>query len=326
MIQVTNLTKIFGNTAAVDGISFSVKRGEIVGFLGPNGAGKTTTMRLLTGFISPTAGSIRIDGMDILSRAMEVRARIGYLPENAPLYPEMRINEYLRFRGRLKGLKSRNLKRRMDEVLQSCGLTDVPRKIIGTLSKGFRQRVGLADCLIHEPDLLILDEPTIGLDPNQIRQMRNLIGSLAPRHTVLLSSHILPEVEATCGRVMIINRGRIVASDTAARLAGLLKGNQRVILEICTPNDTSATIAALPGVASVTREPLGDWTRYLCECTKDSDVREPLFALATTNGWRLRELRLERQNLEEVFVSLTSANNRTEDGPSLERQPEATGT
>src|SRR5271170_161113 len=218
MIEVTNLTKRYAGHTAVNDISFHVARGEIVGLLGPNGAGKSTTMRILSCFLPATSGTVRVGGLDVFSDSEEVRRRIGYMPENNPLHFEMRVREYLKFRARLKGLGWRRSRERVDTVMEQCGLTDVQKRIIGQLSKGYRQRVGLADALVHEPELIILDEPTIGLDPNQIRSVRQLIKDLGRRHTVLLSSHILPEVEMTCNRVLIMRAGRILAADTPENL------------------------------------------------------------------------------------------------------------
>src|SRR5271156_5926913 len=213
MIEVSNLTKRYAGRTAVSDISFSVARGEIVGLLGPNGAGKSTTMRILSCFMPATSGAARVAGFDVFHQSDEVRRRIGFMPENNPLYPEMRVREYLKFRARLKGLGWRRSRERVDTVMEQCGLTDVQKRIIGQLSKGYRQRVGLADALVHEPELIILDEPTIGLDPNQIRSVRQLIKQLGRHHTVLISTHILPEVEMTCGRVLILHEGRILAAD-----------------------------------------------------------------------------------------------------------------
>src|SRR5271170_7453372 len=224
MIEVENLSKTYSGVHAVRDISFHVNKGEIVGFLGPNGAGKSTTMKVLAGYLPPTDGKIRIAGFDVVTESLEVRKRIGYMPENVPLYTDMRVNEFLRFRAELKKVPRRKIKDRVETVKELCHLKDVESKIIGTLSKGYRQRVGLADAMVHEPELLILDEPTIGLDPNQIRSVRELIRDLGKHHTILLSTHILPEVEATCSRVIIINRGRIEASDTPDNLRRQLRG------------------------------------------------------------------------------------------------------
>ncbi|MDD4872591.1 MAG: ATP-binding cassette domain-containing protein [Kiritimatiellae bacterium] len=306
MIKVENLTKRFGRTLAIDNLSFEVKRGEIVGFLGPNGAGKTTTMRVLSCFLPATGGKVTIGGFDVFSDSLEVRRRIGYLPENVPLYMDMRVNEYLGFRAVLKGLFGKKKRQRVSEVIEACGLTDVENSIIGRLSKGYRQRLGLADSLVHEPELLILDEPTIGLDPNQIRHIRNLIKSLAHQHTVLLSSHILPEVEMICERVLIINKGRIVASDTPGNLVGLMSGNPRTITEVMGPSDkVLQSLEKIPGVVKVTFESCGEWSRYVCDCRKDMEIRSEIFKTVSANGWIMRELMTEKRNLEDVFVEVT---------------------
>ncbi len=306
MIRVSHLTKRFGRTTAVEDVSFEVGRGEIVGFLGPNGAGKTTTLRILCGYLPATGGTVHVADRDVLAESLEVRRRIGYLPENCPLYPEMRVDEYLSFRGKLKGLGHRKCRERLSEVKDLCGLQDTGRRIIGQLSKGYCQRVGLADVLMHDPDLLILDEPTIGLDPNQIRQVRELIKDLARRHTILLSTHILPEVEMACERVLIINKGRIVASDTPANLRNLMRGSSRVVVEICGPRDVAhEQLSALPHVQDVSSHEDGEWTRFELECSKDMDLRENVAELAARRRWKLRELTLETRSLEDVFVSLT---------------------
>ncbi|HOW98922.1 MAG TPA: ATP-binding cassette domain-containing protein, partial [Kiritimatiellia bacterium] len=237
MIRVTHLTKRFAGCVAVDDVSFRIEPGEVVGFLGVNGAGKTTTLRILSCYLPATSGTAEVAGFDVFRDSLEVRRRIGYLPENAPLYPEMRVDEYLRFRARLKGVSPAACRRRVQEVKDRCGLKDAGRRIIGQLSRGYRQRVGLADCLVHDPELLILDEPTLGLDPAQVIQVRELIRALARRHTILLSTHILPEVEAVCRRVLIINRGRIVASDSPGQLRENLQSGARAVTEIAGPAD-----------------------------------------------------------------------------------------
>ncbi len=267
MIKVSNLTKCFGRTVAVDNISFEIQHGEIVGFLGPNGAGKSTTMRMLTCFLAPTCGDITIAGLDILNDSQEIRRKIGYLPENAPLYEDMRVVEYLRYRGKLKGLRGRKLRGRIDDVSNSCGLIDVRSSIIGRLSKGYKQRVGLADSLINEPPVLILDEPTIGLDPNQIRNIRELIKGLAKQHTVLLSSHILSEVEMICERVLIINKGRIVASDTTKGLARRADAGHRVTVEIKGPKEMIAEmlVKEIDGLEQVSCGSDVVCHRFVCE-------------------------------------------------------------
>ena len=312
MISVKNLTKRFGRTTAVDNLCFDVARGEVVGFLGPNGAGKTTTMRMLACYLPPTGGCVTIAGLDILHDSLEVRQRIGYLPENVPLYDDMRVGEYLDYRGRLKGLYGSLLRARMDDVVVQCDLNEAYRAVIGRLSKGFRQRVGLADALLHEPSVLILDEPTIGLDPNQIRRTRNLIRGLARRYTVLLSSHILHEVESMCERVLIINRGRIVASDTTENLVSMVKGHAVTVAEISGPQeDLVKRVQALPGIVRVQADAEQGWVRLRVESLKGRDLRTDLFHLASLNGWVLRELREERRNLEDVFVSVTGSESET---------------
>src|ERR1700761_47531 len=252
MIEVENLSKTYSGFRAVQGINFHVDKGEIVGFLGPNGAGKSTTMKILSGYLPPTDGRIRIAGFDVVTDSIEVRKRIGYMPENVPLYTDMRVNEFLRFRAELKKVARRKIKDRVETVKQLCSLKDVENKIIGTLSKGYRQRVGLADALIHEPDLLILDEPTIGLDPNQIRAVRDLIKELGKHHTILLSTHILSEVELTCSRVIVINRGKIEASDTPNNLTKLVHGGGSILLEVkASPVDVTKKLEALENVDDV---------------------------------------------------------------------------
>ncbi|HMP77040.1 MAG TPA: ATP-binding cassette domain-containing protein [Kiritimatiellia bacterium] len=306
MIEVAHLTKHYPGRVAVDDVSFAVSPGEIVGFLGPNGAGKSTTMRILTGYLPATGGSVRVAGHDVAEEPMEVRRQIGYLPENCPLYGEMRVDEYLRFRARLKGVPRTKLRARVAEVKEQCGIGEVGGRIIGHLSKGYRQRVGLAESLVHDPQLLVLDEPTIGLDPHQIRLVRGLITSLAERHTILLSTHILSEVEMTCRRVLIINKGRIVASDTPDRLRRRMEGEATVTAELRGPREAiEPALRALPGVSELTVEAGGDWGRYTLRAARDPDLRPELSALAARQGWALRELRQEAATLEDVFVNLT---------------------
>jgi ABC-2 type transport system ATP-binding protein len=308
MIEVENLTKKYAGTTALHGITFSVGKGEIVGFLGPNGAGKSTTMRILSGFLPATSGRVSIAGYDIFERSLEARRQIGYMPENVPLYPDMRVREYLAYRGALKGLWGRRLRERVADVMEQCGLAERERSLIGSLSKGYRQRVGLADALVHDPDLLILDEPTIGLDPNQIRQVRELIRSLGKRHTILISSHILPEVEATCTRVLIINRGRIEASDTPENLMARLRTAGGLTVEIAGGgSDAAAALAELPGVKQVSASGEEEWRTYQLRTESGADVREAVFRLAVGRGWRVREMSLDRFTLEDVFVEVTGA-------------------
>src|SRR5213595_2773192 len=252
MIKVEGLTKRYARTLAVDNISFEVEKGQIVGFLGPNGAGKTTTMRVLTCFLPPTSGSASVAGFDVLEQPLEVKKRIGYLPETPPLYPEMEVSEYLTFVGRLKGLSGADIGRRVDEVSERCVLGDVKTKLIGKLSKGYRQRVGLAQAIIHNPEVLILDEPTAGLDPKQIIETRKLIKELAGDHTIILSTHILPEVSQTCQRVVIINKGRVVAIDTPDNLTARLRGSETMYLQVdASGADAGASLGRVPGVTRV---------------------------------------------------------------------------
>jgi len=307
MIECHHLTKKYARHAAVSDVSFSVAQGEIVGFLGPNGAGKTTTLRMLTGYLPPTSGSARIAGHDVFRESLAARRRIGYMPENVPLYEEMRVREYLRFRAQLKGLDRAATRRQVGEVLESCGLTQVRRKMIKALSKGFRQRVGLADALVHKPELLILDEPTNGLDPNQIRLIRELIRKLAETHTVLISTHILHEVEMICNRVIIIDNGKIKASDTPAKLTRDMRAAGRLQVEIrADPAVAAGAISRLEHVKKVTPEPLeDDWTRHMVWVDSDTDARERIARLASQNGWPLRSLFRHVATLEDVFVELT---------------------
>lgn len=307
MIKVENLTKRYGSVLAVDGIDFEVNRGEIMGFLGPNGAGKSTTMRMLACYLPPTSGRAEIAGCDVFTDSLRAREHIGYMPENVPLPQDMRVNEYLRFRAALKGVPGRRIKERLNDVCELCALGDVERKLIGALSKGYRQRVGLADAMIHEPELLILDEPTIGLDPNQIRQVRELIKNLRRHHTILLSTHILSEVEKTCSRVIIINKGRIEALDTPENLRSRLSEGGEATLEARVPDAAAAAgkIRAVAGVRACSHHRLGDWTRFTL--TVEGDPREALHGLAVGEKWPVRELSRRSASLEQVFVEVTHA-------------------
>jgi ABC-2 type transport system ATP-binding protein len=308
MIEVKNLSKTYSGFRAVQDISFHVNQGEIVGFLGPNGAGKSTTMKVLAGYLPPTDGKITIAGFDVVTDSLEVRKRIGYMPENVPLYTDMRVNEFLRFRAELKKVARPKIKDRVEIVKQLCSLKDVENKIIGTLSKGYRQRVGLADAMVHDPDLLILDEPTIGLDPNQIRAVRDLIRDLGKHHTILLSTHILSEVELTCARVLVINRGRIEASDTPANLTKLVRGGGSIVLEVKAPGALIVSrIEALPHVEDVEIDlpGEGEWTRARIFSEPGVDVREAVYGVVRQNDWPLRELARVKATLEEAFVELT---------------------
>jgi len=303
MIKVTNLTKRYGAVLAVDGISFSVEKGQIVGFLGPNGAGKTTTMRILTCFMPATSGSATIGGLDVFRDSIDVRRRIGYLPETVPCYPEMRVNEYLEFRGRLRGLDSRQLGRRIGYATERCWLRDVLTRPIGQLSRGYRQRLGVADALLHDPDVLILDEPTIGLDPAQIRATRELITELGDHHTIMLSSHILPEVEAICQRIIIIAGGRIVASGAVDKLRRQIREQSRLIVEVKGPRDhIESSIRAIESVESLEATAVNGYLRMAIAVAGQSDPRQRIFELASRNNWVLREMRLEVATLEDFFM------------------------
>ena len=315
MIDVRNLTKRYGRQAAVEDVSFTVTRGEIVGLLGPNGAGKSTIMRVLSCFMPATAGTVRVAGYDVFREADEVRRRIGYMPENNPIHLDMRVREYLKFRARIKGLTKVASRERVDTVTEQCGLTGVARNIIGTLSKGYRQRVGLADALVSEPELIILDEPTIGLDPHQIRAVRRLIKSLTGKHTVLLSSHILPEVEMTCQRVLILHQGRILAADTPGQLQGRMSGEGLVVVEVAAPPaELQACWEAMEMVEHCDLAPVeGDYFRCALTPRPGVDLRPMVFETVQARGWKLRELTHSRHSLEEVFVHLTRP-DREEDG------------
>ena len=308
MIKVENLTKRYAGQTAIQDLNFEVGKGEIMGFLGPNGAGKTTTMRILASFMPPTSGRASVAGFDIFEHSLQARAHLGYMPENNPLYNDMRVTEYLDYRAALKGVPHRRVGERVGDVKELCGLKDVEKKIIGALSKGFRQRVGLADALLHEPDLLILDEPTIGLDPNQIRQVRELIKNLGKQHTILLSTHILPEVEMTCSRVIIIHKGRIEACDTPENLLNQIRTASGVLLEAKTGSDNGAEeLRRIPGVKDVSVSRDGDWQVFSLRADAEADVRPEVFRLASDRRWTVRELSQRRATLEDVFVEITHA-------------------
>jgi len=306
MIKVENLTKRYAGQAAIQDLNFEVGQGEIMGFLGPNGAGKTTTMRILSSFMPPTSGRATVAGFDVFEQSLQSRAHLGYMPENVPLYNDMRVTEYLDYRAALKAVPHRRIAERVGDVKELCGLKEVEKKVIGTLSKGYRQRVGLADALLHEPDLLILDEPTIGLDPNQIRQVRELIKNLGKQHTILLSTHILPEVEMTCSRVIIIHKGRIEACDTPENLLGKIRQAGGVVLEAKVGVDNGGEeLKKISGVRDVTVDADGDWKIFSLRVESGTDVREEIFRLAIDRHWTVRELTQRRATLEDVFVELT---------------------
>ncbi|MBX6312754.1 MAG: ATP-binding cassette domain-containing protein [Isosphaeraceae bacterium] len=300
MIEVEQLSKFYGAVRAVDRLTFSVGRGEIVGFLGPNGAGKTTTMRLLTTYLPPTKGRARLAGHDILDEPLAVRRKVGYLPENVPLYPEMRVREYLSFRARLKDVPAARRRVVIDYVVKRCRLEEVEDRIVGHLSRGFRQRVGLADALVHDPDILILDEPTAGLDPIQILEVRDLIRELGDRHTILLSTHIMPEVEAVCGRVLLIVNGRIAIDDRLDRL----QAGTALVLEARGPFEAiRKMLETVPGIAAVVMTGQdGEGATFEVRVRPGTDVREEVARRVVQNGWGLRGLGLRRSSLEERFV------------------------
>jgi gliding motility-associated transport system ATP-binding protein len=305
MIEVQNLTKRYPTQVAVSDVTFSVREGEILGFLGPNGAGKTTTMRVLTGFLPPTSGTARIAGHDIVRQSREARASIGYLPESAALYGEMRVREYLRFRARLEGVSGPEVGRRVDDAIGRCLLEEVADRKVENLSKGYRQRAALAGALVHRPPVLILDEPTVGLDPAQIIRIRETIRALGRERAVLLSTHILPEVDAVCDRVLIIDRGKIVAEGTPEELRRKLAGTPTLRVAFRGNVPAAADIEALAGVTSVEAAPADGETRLRVHCALDADLAEDIFRLAVERGWILRELSRETVSLEDVFVRLT---------------------
>jgi ABC-2 type transport system ATP-binding protein len=312
MISVKELSKRYARNTAVDHISFEVEKGQIVGFLGPNGAGKTTTMRMLTCFLPPTAGTATVAGFDVLEQPLEVKKHIGYLPESPPLYLEMRTAEYLTFVGKLKGLSGADLRQRVETVSERCAITDVKNKLLGKLSKGYRQRVGLAQAIIHNPDVLILDEPTAGLDPKQINETRDLIKGLAGDHTIILSTHILPEVEQTCQQVIIINKGKLVATDSVSNLQNRARGAESVLLEVAARNgdlDASAVQSRLEKVSGVSRvvvkEKRQNRNLFEVDNRKGSFVRGDLARAVVESGWDLNELRPAAVSLEEIFLQLT---------------------
>jgi ABC-2 type transport system ATP-binding protein len=309
VIEVEHVSKVYSGRKAVDDVSFKVEKGEILGFLGPNGAGKTTTMRILTCYMPSTEGTARIAGYDVFDQSIEVRKRIGYLPENPPLYPEMAVQSYLNFVAKIKGTRSGQRKSQVDEAIGKCNLGDVRNRIIGKLSKGYKQRVGLAQALLNNPEVLFLDEPTLGLDPKQIHEVRSLIKSLASSHTVVLSTHILPEVSMTCSRVVIINQGKVVAMDTPEGLAHQVKGAERVSLTVDGPMDAVRDkFQSIDGVLNVQAKQTDSGSRatYTVECKLDSDLRRVLAEAVVTQGWGLLDLRAISMSLEDVFINLTT--------------------
>jgi ABC-2 type transport system ATP-binding protein len=309
VIEVQHLTKRYGPTTAVDDVSFRVERGEVLGFLGPNGAGKTTTMRVLTGYMPPTDGKAIVAGYDIFDRPIEAKRRIGYLPETPPLYPEMTVRDYLTFVAKIKAVPKRGRAGRVNEVMERTRVADMANRHCGKLSKGYRQRVGLAQTLLHNPEVLILDEPTAGLDPKQIIDTRRLIKELGGDHTIILSTHILPEVSQTCQRVVIINKGRVVAVDTPDNLTSRLRGSETMLVQVDAPpdDDVKHAMEIVPGVTNVAvAERRGTTTSYEVNSDTGRDVRRQLASVVVSNGWGLLELRPLRMSLEEIFLHLTT--------------------
>ena len=319
MIKVEGLTKRYARTVAVDNISFEVGKGKIIGFLGPNGAGKTTTMRVLTCYLPPTDGTASVAGFDVMKQPLEVKRRIGYLPEAPPLYPEMEVVEYLDFVARIKGIPRSEIKQRVDNVIQRCAIGDVRTKLLGKLSKGYRQRVGLAQAIIHNPDVLVLDEPTAGLDPKQIIETRQLIKSLAGDHTIILSTHILPEVEQTCQEVIIINRGKLVATDSVENLTRRLRGSEAVAVEVesrdaaLDPAAVRRRLEQVPGVSRVIpKAEDGKRCSFEVESLQGRSVRAEVARAIVEAGWNLTELRPIAFSLEEIFLQLTAKEEAAE--------------
>jgi len=315
MIDVKDLVKFYGDFKAVDSINFEVKKGEILGFLGPNGAGKTTTMKIITGYMFPTSGNITVDGFSVLTDSLEVRKKIGYLPESSPLYLDMGIIDYLDFVADIRKIPSNQKMKSIKRMIELCGLKDVITKNIGELSKGYRQRVGLAQALIHNPEVLILDEPTTGLDPNQIVEIRNLIKEIGKHKTVILSTHILPEVEATCDRVMIINRGKIIVDGTTEEIQDSFKGKQEIIIEILT-HDSKESVEQkfniLPEINEIKLDKISEnKLKYKLFSNEKVDLREKIFDIAVSNQWKLLTLNKTESSLEDIFRELTTEDNNS---------------
>ena len=321
MIEVQHITKRYGRVTAVDDVSFRVERGEILGFLGPNGAGKTTTMRILTGYMPPTEGKATVAGHDLFTHPIEAKRRTGYLPETPPLYPDMTVREYLEFVAKIKGVPGKERRERVTTVMERTHVADMSSRHCSKLSKGYRQRVGLAQALIHNPEVLILDEPTAGLDPKQIIETRDLIRSLAGDHTIVLSTHILPEVAQTCQRVVIINKGRVVAVDTPENLTARLKGAETMYVQIDGPGaDATAVLQAIPGVSRVApSETRGTLVAYEVESTRGTDVRREIARTVVGRGWGLLELRPMRMSLEEIFLQVVTTDEGMGEARSEQR-------
>ena len=307
MIQATGLTHFYGPNPAIQDVNFGVEKGEILGFLGPNGAGKTTTMRIITGYMPPTRGQVTLDGFDVVEQSLQARRKIGYLPETVPLYTDMTVSGYLKYMGTLRGMPPKNINQRVGEVVDVCRLGDYRKSIIGKLSKGFRQRVGIAQAIIHEPEVLVLDEPTIGIDPIQVVETRRLIQDLGKQQTVVLSSHILPEVSMICQRVMIINEGRIVAEDTPDNLAKRLQGVNRLEVEVSGPReDVLPALRQIPGVSEVTFRAGQSRGIYTVQAQGGEDLRDQISRAVISSGWSLLSMQMVGMSLAEIFLKLTT--------------------
>jgi len=328
MIEVERLTKRYGPTLAVSDVSFEVQKGEVLGFLGPNGAGKTTTMRVITGYLLPSEGRVRVAGYDVVEEPLETKRRTGYLPEAPPVYPDMTVVEYLAFVARIKGVPRRESKKRIEEVREKCALTDVGHRQIGKLSRGYRQRVGLAQALIHNPEVLILDEPTAGLDPKQIIETRELIKSLAGQHTVVLSTHILPEVSKTCQRVVVINQGKVVAVGAPAELTSRLQGYETVLITVEGPAaEIMGKFECVPGVKMVEpREASDSRVTFEIYVEKGRDVRPELARAVVESQWKLLELKTSGLSLEDIFLKLTTTDLSEESVVSPSSRPDSAAT
>jgi ABC-2 type transport system ATP-binding protein len=320
VIEVQHLTKRYGPVTAVDGVTFRVERGEILGFLGPNGAGKTTTMRIITGYMPPTDGRAMVAGFDVFEQPIEAKRRTGYLPETPPLYPDMTVREYLTFVARIKGVAGAERTSRVESVMKRTWVTDMAERHCGKLSKGYRQRVGLAQAILHNPDVLVLDEPTAGLDPKQIIETRQLIKELAGSHTIVLSTHILPEVAQTCQRVVIINKGKVVAIDTPENLTRRLGGAETLYLQVDAGGaDVTDTLARVPGVTGVhATDHHGETSGWEVESVRGQDIRRDLAKAVVTHGWGLLEMRPLRMSLEEIFLQVTTEEPAQKAEPATE--------
>jgi len=317
MIEVEGLTKYFGNFPAITDVTFQVEKGEVLGFLGPNGAGKSTTMKIVTGFMPPTSGTVKVADHDIISDSLEARRQIGYLPETVPLYTDMSVKDYLAFMGSLRGMSKDYIRRRVDAVIDICHVEDYRNTLIGRLSKGYRQRVGLAQAILHEPNILVLDEPTIGIDPIQVVETRELIKGLGGEHTLILSTHILPEVSMICGRVIIIHEGRIVAVDKPENLASALQGGERIEIDVRGPSrNVTQALEAVDGVQSVTRTPVTNgqaYSVYTVETQQGAEARAKLAVAVVEGGWNLLRLEAIGMSLEDIFLKLTTSEEGLED-------------